>query len=419
MELTTKQEQGLKTALSRYSLGMPYTVISGYAGTGKSTLVNFIVSALNINENDVAYIAYTGKASQVLKSKGCKNAVTAHKLLYYANKNKEGEFIFRPRERLEHPYKLIVIDEVSMLPEKMWYQLLSHGIYVLALGDPGQLPPVKDKPAPILEKPHVFLDEVMRQAQESAIIRLSMHIREGKDFRTFPTVSGEVGIIPHKYMFDGEDVALLQADQIICGTNAERNRINKKVRELMGRGPEPEIGDKIIGLDNHWDDISVEGNALTNGAIGTINKYEMKEQFYPASNIKFKDFPESSQIMYTDFDTEDGDAFLDIPIDYHCITTGDPLLTPKQEGTISSYNRGVTAKSLRTGDYGMMNYLKTIPYHFNYGYAITCWKAQGSEFPLVIGYDASWLKKKSAEEYQKYLYTLVTRTQKTLILVGE
>lgn len=137
MELTTKQEQGLKTALSRYSLGMPYTVISGYAGTGKSTLVNFIVSALNIYEDDVAYIAYTGKASQVLKSKGCKNAVTAHKLLYYANKNKEGEFIFRPRERLEHPYKLIVVDEVSMLPEKMWYQLLSHGIYVLALGDPG------------------------------------------------------------------------------------------------------------------------------------------------------------------------------------------------------------------------------------------------------------------------------------------
>lgn len=63
MELTTKQEQGLKTALSRYSLGMPYTVISGYAGTGKSTLVNFIVSALNIYEDDVAYIAYTGKAS--------------------------------------------------------------------------------------------------------------------------------------------------------------------------------------------------------------------------------------------------------------------------------------------------------------------------------------------------------------------
>ena len=79
-------------------------LLRGYAGTGKSTLVKFIVAALNIDEDDVAYIAYTGKPSQVLKSKGCKNAITAHKLLYYANKNKDGEFIFRPRERLAHPY---------------------------------------------------------------------------------------------------------------------------------------------------------------------------------------------------------------------------------------------------------------------------------------------------------------------------
>ena len=135
------------------------------------------------------------------------------------------------------------------------------------------MPPVKASAAPILEKPHVFLDEIMRQAQESAIIRLSMHIREGKSFATFPTVSGEVRIIPHKFMFSDEDVTLLQASQVICGTNAERNRINQRIRQLQGRGPEPEIDDKIIGLDNHWDNISPEGNALTNGAIGNISAY--------------------------------------------------------------------------------------------------------------------------------------------------
>lgn len=306
-----------------------------------------------------------------------------------------------------------------MLPEQMWYQLLSHGVYVLALGDPGQLPPVKDKPAPILEKPHVFLDEVMRQAQESAIIRLSMHIREGKDFRAFPTVSGEVGIISHKYMFEGEDTALLQADQIICGTNAERNRINKRVRELMRKGEMPELGDKIIGLDNHWDEISIDGNALTNGAIGIIKQYKIKDQFYPHNNARWNGFPESSKIMYTDFETEDGDMFSNIPIDYNCIVTGEPFLTPKQEGIISNYNKGLISKAIRTGNYSISDYAKDLPYHFNYGYAITCWKAQGSEFPLVIGYDAGWLKKRNAEEYQKYLYTLVTRTQKTIILVGD
>ena len=60
---------------------------------------------------------------------------------------------------------------------------MSHHIYVLACGDPGQLSPPRDSAAPILQNPHIFLDEIMRQAQESAIIRLSMHIREGKDFK--------------------------------------------------------------------------------------------------------------------------------------------------------------------------------------------------------------------------------------------
>ena len=91
------------------------------AGSGKSTLVKFIIAALNVNEDDVAYVAYTGKAANVLKNKGCKNAITAHKLLYYAHKDKEGNFHFKPRPRLENNYKLIVVDEVSMLPEEMWY----------------------------------------------------------------------------------------------------------------------------------------------------------------------------------------------------------------------------------------------------------------------------------------------------------
>ena len=60
-----------------------------------------------------------------------------------------------------------------------------------------------------------------------------------------------------------------------------------------------------------------------------------------------------------------------------------------------------------------------IPYNFNYGYAITCWKAQGSEYPYVLSYDCSWLKKKDVKEYTKYLYTAVTRAEKAIILVGD
>lgn len=135
--LTAKQEAALKLAVSRYELGMPYTVIAGYAGSGKSTLVKFIIAALNIPDERVAYVAYTGKAANVLKNKGCPNATTAHKLLYHARQTKSGNYVFTPKPTLDEPYELIVVDEVSMLPQELWYQLLSHGVYVLAMGDPG------------------------------------------------------------------------------------------------------------------------------------------------------------------------------------------------------------------------------------------------------------------------------------------
>lgn len=413
--LTAKQEEALKIAVSRYTIGMPYTVIAGYAGSGKSTLVKFIISALNIPDERVAYVAYTGKAANVLKNKGCPNATTAHKLLYHARQTKNGNYIFTPKKVLDADYDLIVVDEVSMLPQELWYQLLSHGVYVLAMGDPGQLSPIADETNTVLDNPHIFLDEIMRQAQESAIIRLSMHIREGKDFRLFPTVSGEVRIIPHRWQFVDENQTLLQASQILCGTNAQRYELNDKVRKMLGRGPVPEPEDKIIGLKNHWDDVSDQGNALTNGAIGNIIPLEHYIQTYP-SIAKFRNW-ESTDILLADFVTDDGDTFHNLPIDYKCLTTNNPSLTGAQEYTLGSYNKALEKKVEAYG-YSSMQPL-IIPYNFNYGYAITTWKAQGSEYPYVLAYDCGWLKKKDKEEYIRYLYTAVTRAEKAIILVGD
>ena len=182
------------------------------------------------------------------------------------------------------------------------------------MGDPGQLSPPRDETNPVLENPHIFLDEIMRQAQDSAIIRLSMHIREGKDFRIFPTVSCEVRIIPHRWQFEDENATLLQASQVICGLNAQRYEFNDKIRKMLGRGPTPEPEDKIIGLKNHWDEISIEGNALTNGAIGGLVPKEHFLQTYPKTK-RFQTFS-PTDILFADFITEDGDTFMDIPIDY-------------------------------------------------------------------------------------------------------
>ena len=409
MQLTTKQEEGLRLAVSRYQIGMPYTVIAGYAGSGKSTLIQFIIQALKIPERQIAYVAYTGKAANVLKQKGCPNPTTAHKLLYYAKQMPNGSYTFKPKTVLDADYKLIVVDEVSMLPKDMWYLLLSHGVYVIACGDPGQLPPIsKDQRNEVLDNPHIFLDEIMRQAQDSAIIRLSMHIREGKDFRTFPSVSGEVRIIQHRkdLFYNQEDYknCLLGAGQIICGTNAQRNSFNTAVRQFLGRGDEPEIGDKVIGLTNHWDFFSEQMTALTNGAIGELQQFKSIRQKYP---IRL-DLPEVD-ILQSTILMDDEDKFVKVPIDYKQIKTGEPSLNPQQiyklNGYLKNY-KGITPPPLQ-------------PFDFVYGYAITCWKAQGSEWPNVLGFDAEWVKRKNKEEYIQYLYTLVTRSSEKIILVGD
>ena len=86
MELTKRQSEGLNIALQRYKNKEKYTVISGYAGTGKSTLVKFIIAALGScgidPDVDVCYAAFTGKAAQVLMKKGNLNVSTLHKLLF-------------------------------------------------------------------------------------------------------------------------------------------------------------------------------------------------------------------------------------------------------------------------------------------------------------------------------------------------
>ena len=117
MELTKKQEEGLQIALDRYRAGEKYTVISGYAGTGKSTLVRFIIDALDVDQNKVAYVTYTGKAAEVLRKKGNPNAMTLHKLLYDSIPSQGGGVIRIPKKMLE--YRIIVVDEVSMVAKAM------------------------------------------------------------------------------------------------------------------------------------------------------------------------------------------------------------------------------------------------------------------------------------------------------------
>ena len=392
MVLTSKQEEGLRIAVQRYNEGQPYTCISGYAGTGKSTLIKYIIAALDVDpETEVAYVAYTGKAAEVLRHKGCANATTAHKLLYKARRLPNGSFKFYPRKVLENDYKVIVVDEISMLPIELWELLLSHKVYILASGDPFQLPPInKESDNLVLRTPHIFLDEIMRQAAESEIIRLTMAIRAQQPIEFFK--GNEVQIIDRSELVDG---MYDWADQIITATNATRHAINASIRESKGYDLAPAIGDKVICLRNCWDILDGSGSsALVNGTIGYINEGYLDSIRYPVYGLHNKEVP----VFNMCFETDLNEKFYDIPVDYTALTTGQKFLTPKEEYLIS-----------RNKDVGEP------PIEFNYGYAITCHRAQGSEWRKVLVIEERFPFDK--EEHARWLYTACTRASDKLVLV--
>ena len=388
MELTRKQEQGLKIALERYKSRKPYTVIAGCAGVGKSTLINFIVSALEIEPERVAYITFTGKASEVLREKGNPNAMTAHRLLYHSKQLPSGKFIFKPRTLIEE-YELIIVDEVSMLPIDMWNLLLTHGIHIIACGDPFQIPPIdKNQDNHVLDNPHIFLDEIMRQAKESDIIRLSMDIREQKIIQPF---RGKDSQVFHKK--DLVDGMYNWADQILVATNRNRNDINAFMRAEQGRGMEPEIGDKLICSRNCWDIVSeINCDPLINGTISWIENMIPDTEVYNI-NGQLITVPILRATVVTKHD-----RYVDIPIDYTALTTGTKFLNSQQEFFARKNKRN-----------------PTLPIEFNYGYAITGHRAQGSQWNKILTIEESFPF--DAEEHARWLYTCVTRASDKLTLI--
>ena len=392
MELTIKQELGLREVLNRYKNKEKYVTIAGYAGTGKSTLVKFAIAALGIESSKVAYATYTGKAAEVLRKKGNEGACTLHKLLYDHIPKQNGGFFRKKKTTLD--VKVVVVDEVSMVPQSMIDILLSHKVYVIFLGDPFQLPQIdKNEANNLLDHPHVFLDEIMRQAAESEIIQLSMKIRnkENIDFMH----GKEVIIMPQRELTTG---CLTWADQILVATNATRHSINNQMRQILGYSGLPQDGERMICLRNYWDDVNEDGDSLVNGTTGIIkNPFEsfrripryIKTSNYTIPIVQGEFYADGSSI-----------PFESVEMDKKMIMEGEPFLDWK-----TSYQLGKLINKI--GDIR--------PREFAFAYAITCHKAQGSEWDKVLTIEENFPFDKT--EHARWLYTACTRASEKLVLV--
>ncbi len=376
-------------------------VLAGYAGTGKSTLLKYsITETLGlIPDQSVAFVTPTGKAATVLIRQGI-SATTLHRLIYQSitqeteievngKKIKIEKLSFKRRENIDKSIKLIVLDEASMVSDDVMYDLLQFGVKMIICGDNAQLPPVEGLNT-YLKEPDFTLRQIVRQQLDNPIIKLSQMAREGI-YIPYGRYGDSVSVL-NKRFFTGEKRrhCLTTADQIICGINKTRTAINNEIRSMLNRGPFPESGDKLICTTlNNWEqfiDSDFRFN-LVNGIIGTVYN-----PFYDSSTgIGFMQF----KVDFLDELCPEA-----LPFDTGIFTDGRYIY--KHGDYFASYDEDGEPSGAYT-----LN-------RFEYGYCISCHKAQGSEFDNTVIFDESYAFK---EDRNRWLYTAITRTKKKLLLL--
>src|SRR5690606_18616298 len=191
MEFSPQQDNAL-TAVARWLKDGQSQIfrLFGYAGTGKTTLARYFAEHV---DGQVQFAAFTGKAAQVLRSKGAVNARTIHSLIYRPRGEEEvedeatGKTSVSPTFSLNRQSpiaraRLVVIDECSMVDEQLGRDLMSFGTPILVLGDPAQLPPISGGGLFTEHEPDYLLTEIHRQARDNPIIRLALDVRERREF---------------------------------------------------------------------------------------------------------------------------------------------------------------------------------------------------------------------------------------------
>jgi exodeoxyribonuclease V len=376
IELSTQQETAVRTLQGKLAKGQPLVTLGGYAGSGKSTIIPHVVDKLDLSST--AFVCFTGKASQVLRSKlqaaGVADAAayvgTIHGLMYWdkvpeLRNSKTGN-------KISH----IVVDEASMVGKSMFDDLLGYGAQVLAVGDPAQLPPVQD--ISVMLSPDFVLTEVHRQAEGSPIIRVATHVREH-------------GRLPNTD--DIKRITYEQADEAVAGLGpmdwavlTRSNRVRVYLNEMLC-GKTPKIGSTVVCLRNYWD------LGLYNGLRGTVVKAQNWEG--RAGGLLGRE--RHHQGLLVDFPDRDAQVLV-------------------SDVNLRQFNReqAHTAKSMRE------EHQSTVGKLFNFGAALTVHKAQGSGFHTVMIVPESWdWNRNEAGDYQKWLYTAVTRATDNVYFLPE
>jgi exodeoxyribonuclease-5 len=389
----------------------------GYAGTGKTTLARHIVDRLGVNAQ---FAAFTGKAAYVLRTKGC-DARTIHSLIYQPvekarkhleelrsrrssiadpteevaldraieieeEKLRSPDFILREDSELSSA-PILVLDEVSMVGERIAADLLSFGVKILCLGDPAQLPPVEGGGYFINRQPDHLLTEIHRSALDSPVTRLATAVRQSPPGDRTLGMDGMDGDSGRTLAVSREELAGF--DQVLVGTNKTRWQAIHLLRDIAGlTGPVPQVGDRVIGLANNSQADIFNGQQFTVTGTGE---------------------PGRDRILLHLVDDAGGERTIT------CWLAG----FTGQEGEKHAKREGRGSVAALT-----------------FAQAITCHKSQGSQWGRVLVVDESWIFARAATSDamragipaeaagaaghlngQRWLYTAITRAAEQVVVI--
>lgn len=357
MQWGNQQAEGLKKVDAWYKQGKsrkPVFVLNGLAGTGKTTLAKHFAGGI---DGEVGYAAFTGKASLVMRRNGCVGARTIHSLIYKGEEDPETGVVEWSINRASDlkDMALLIVDEHSMMNQEQGKDLLSFGVPILALGDPFQLPPVSGTGFFSSMEADVTLTEIHRQAKENPIIYLADQVRNKIMLEAGEYGSSKVHTKMTKELF-------MASDQILVGRNITRHSYNSRMRKYLGYGDfkEPHENERLICLKNDRDLGIYNGETFTH----------------------VKTLPQKYKSNYLNmFLKNDDPDRIDTAVRVHKSFFDDEVPVPDWRGLKGTQE-------------------------FDYGYAISVHKAQGSQFESPLILDESYCFR---EDKWRWIYTAISR----------
>lgn len=380
--------------------------VGGYAGTGKTTVLAKMRNDIRkvFPNLSVAFVTYTGKASSVLRSKLEANNVltdtdfigTIHGLIYepktvWDKKLKCYVIVDWKLKKAEEMYHdIIIIDEGSMVSRKIWDDLLRFDKPIIVMGDHGQLPPVGDS-FNLMENPHFKLTTIHRQALNSPIISLSQFVRKNGYIPFNRVFSNQVfklswnhkkcqHIWNNKVVFDNDLI-------VLCAFNSTRVELNDRIRKKLEYNNKkiPYPNERVVCLKNDHD------KGIMNGQIGTLLWLMPDNYNLYRLTIAVDDYTDPIECVASD----------------KCFG----------QVTYTIYDDNGSKESVEQQEYASDQNLGKINY-FDYGYAMSVHKSQGSEWNKVILFEQR-TKRWSDEYYARWLYTAITRAREKLFIISD